>query len=317
MNMKNIIKIAIVALAGSMFAISCDKNAPKSFDDSNAFVAFDKESVSISESILKDGQPTTYGDTIKIPVTLGSIAGLEASIKFEVVPDTLEKDGKKFVPKEGENFSVLTEGGTLKFDADHRTQYITVSGIYFPEYTGDLSFRIVLKESSSVNLGCAKACKVVIVDVDHPLAALLGTYTASGADLWDGPTTWPMTLSKDPDDPHKVWIFDWANLKGNASAVGPIYGNVDDDMTVITIPLGQKMDILYKDLPVLCLGLTADLGGMDSGSTTAKITKDPTTGVVKSIYFDDEYGFWCYGEAGANFAAVLPGCMGTPFFATK
>ena len=62
--MKRITKYIGLALAVSAFAASCNKNAEPVFNDKDAFVAFNSQTLSVSEDYSKDG------DNFKIPVTL-------------------------------------------------------------------------------------------------------------------------------------------------------------------------------------------------------------------------------------------------------
>ena len=104
--MKNIIKYAIALVAAGAVMASCDVNKPDIFDDDNAFVAFDKGTMSITEAA---------GAKLSIPVTLASVAGIEESVSFKVVDGTAVA---------GTNFELLTVSGVLNFDAENRTQYI-------------------------------------------------------------------------------------------------------------------------------------------------------------------------------------------------
>lgn len=288
--MKKGIKYIFMASIAALAAASCNKNLPPVFDDANAFVAFSSSSVTVSEN---DG-------VVKIPVSLASVAGLEGSVSFTAVPDTLVKEGVKIYPQEGVNYEILTEGGTLKFDAQHRTQYIEVKGLPDGKYTGDLSVTITLS-SKNMGLGYAKACKVVINDEDHPLAAILGAYTVTGEDLWDGVTQWTMTITKDSDDPAKVWFNNIANLGGNATPIGPCYGIVNEEMSEIKLPLGQATKING----LTYYGLDEELNMYDSGSMTIKITKDGDT--VIGLSFED-YGIGVISDDGSSaYGAVLPG----------
>ena len=109
--MKRITKYIGLALAVSAFAASCNKNAEPVFNDKDAFVAFNSQTLSVSEDYSKDG------DNFKIPVTLASVKGLETTVKFEVTSLTA---------KAGVNFSLETTSGVLSFDAENRTSYIEI-----------------------------------------------------------------------------------------------------------------------------------------------------------------------------------------------
>ena len=101
---KYFILIAALAFA----AISCDKNESPSFDDSNAYVAFNKGTISVSE----------LNNTVSIPVTLVSLGGLETVISYEAVDGTA---------KAGTNYELADGAATLTFTKDEPTQYIVIN----------------------------------------------------------------------------------------------------------------------------------------------------------------------------------------------
>lgn len=287
--MKKGIKYIFMASIAALAAVSCNKNLPPVFDDANAFVAFSSSSVTVSEN---DG-------VVKIPVSLASVAGLEGSVSFTAVPDTLVKEGVKIYPQEGVNYEILTEGGTLKFDAQHRTQYIEVKGIPDGKYTGDLSVTITLS-SKNMGLGYAKTCKVVINDEDHPLAAILGAYSAQTDGEASGDNPWTMTILKDKDDDHKVWIdnfFDNAGWAGDDMLVYGIVTEEDGELVKITVPFGQVMEYKYSGTyDIFCLGMDMDDNLYDKGEGEWEITI--INGEKTALDFGSEYGIYCGLELG-------------------
>ena len=291
--MRNTLKYIGLALVAASALIACDSNDPSKFDDKDAFVAFDKTSVSLSEDY------SAGGAVCKIPVTLASVKGLEETIKFEVVSP--EKKGAK----EGVNFEVLTSSGVLSFNAENRTQYIEIKTIYDGVYTGDLKFTINLVGTDSVPAGSEGSCTVTIADIDHPLSFMLGNYTMTAEKYKSGPITWTMTILKDAKDDHMVW-FD--NLLGNSSWAGEdvrYYGTVNEDHTVLTIPFGQTSEYKYSNgNPITLLGLTPDLNGYDSGSLNVNII---TEGNKVKLDFGTEWGFWFNIEDAGYISILLPG----------
>lgn len=291
--MKLNIKYLSFLLAGAVALASCDKNEPNVFDDKDAFVAFDAVSVTYAEDYSKDGA------TFKIPVTLASVKGLEETVKFEVV--TPEEKGAVA----GVNYELLSTTGVLSFNAENRTQYIEFKTMTDGEYTGDLKFTVKLLPSETLPVGSESECTVTISDIDHPLTFILGDFTASGTDYWDGPSSWTITVHKDAVDDHKVW-FD--NLFNNPGWIDPrcrFYGVVNDEKTIITIPFGQESEYKYSNgMPLVLLGLTADLYGYDSGSVDVAINVD---GNNVTLDFGTEWGFWVQIKDTGNLGIVLPG----------
>lgn len=298
MNCK-IMKKTLTYIATALFAAAafsaCDKNEYPVFDDKNAFVAFDKVEVSISENYSKD--EAVY----KIPVTLASVAGLEETVAFEIV----EPESKG--AKEGVNYELLTTSRTLSFNAEKRTQYIELKTIYDGVYTGDLKFTIVLKESETLATGSEDECVVTINDEDHPLSAILGAYTAKGDNYWDGATTWTMTLYKDADDDHKVWFDNLFDLAGWAIESTRFYGtvtDVDDNHKIINIPFGQESVYKYSNgKPITLLGFNGQQG-YDSGSVDVNAT---INGSSVTLDFGNEWGFWIWIEGAGNLNITNPG----------
>lgn len=220
--------IGIIALG--LAAASCDDyNSAPVFDDDNAFVELGKTSVMVSED----------GGTISIPVTLASVAGIADNVSYGAVDGTA---------KEGVDFELVDGSAMLKFDAQNRTQYIQVKIIERPgEYTGDLRFSIELKSAGTVDLGMNKVCTISITDNDHPLASILGSYTATSLNYGSAAQTWSLNISKDPDDVTVVHIdaitpgcIDYASW-GDWSYTG----QVSEDLNTITLGAGQTCEAWY------------------------------------------------------------------------
>lgn len=271
---------------------SCDKNEPNVFDDKDAFVAFDAVSVSYNEDYSNEGA------TFKIPVTLASVKGLEETVKFELVTP----DQKAAVA--GVNYELVTTTGVLSFDAENRTQYIEFKTMPDGEYTGDLKFSVKLLPSETLAVGSESVCTVTICDIDHPLTFMLGEYTATGVNYWNGPTTWTMTLYKDAQDDHKVWIDNLFEKASWAAEDTRYYGIVSDDNTTLNIPFGQTSEYTYSNgKPITLLGFDGS-NGYDTGSVDVKIVVD---GTKVSLDFGTEWGFWVWIEDAGNLNIVKPG----------
>ena len=144
-----------------MALASCQNlNQDPVFDDGDAFVAFDIASKSISED----------GGRISIPVTLASVAGVNSTVSYEFVDGTAAL---------GKNYKPVDESGILNFSSSNRTANIEVDILDNPGvFTGDINFTIKFKSTGSVKAGAENACVITITDNDHPLSAILGSYTA-------------------------------------------------------------------------------------------------------------------------------------------
>ena len=290
--MKLNIKYLSFLLAGAVALVSCDKNEPNVFDDKDAFVAFDAVSVTYAEDYSKDGA------TFKIPVTLASVKGLEETVKFEVVTP----DQKAAVA--GVNYELVTTTGVLTFNAENRTQYIEFKTMADGAYTGDLKFSVKLLPSETLPVGSESECTVTISDIDHPLTFMLGAYTATGVNYWNGPCTWTITLYKDAEDDHKVWFDNLFQVDGWAAEDTRYYGVVSDDNTTVNIPFGQESEYKYSNgNPLTLLGFDGS-SGYDTGSVDVAIIVE---GAKVSLDFGDEYGFWAWIKDAGNLNIVNPG----------
>ena len=301
-NMKKLYSVIALA-AGLVMLASCDLNKEPVFNDSDAFVAFDNAALSFSET---DGE-------VSIPVTLASLNGKSTTVSYEAANGTA---------KSGVNFELVDGAGTLSFTPDARTQYIKVR-ILDPEveyedgervgglYTGDLKFTISFKSTGDVAASRQNACTVTIKDVDHPMSALLGDYSMTAESYFNGPVDWTMSILKDENDDHMVWFFNIFAVDGWADTDTMYYGNVDADMTTITIPLGQESEYTRPTGYHLTLyGIDADLNDYQTGNLTVTIEKD-ANGKVTGLDFGDELGILAYLPTEGSLSILLPGISGT------
>lgn len=291
--MKLNMKYMSLLFAGAAVLASCDKNEPNRFDDKDAFVAFDEVAVSYDEDYSKDGA------TFKIPVTLASVKGLEETVKFEIV------DPEEKAAVAGVNYELLTTTGVLSFDAEHRTQHIEFKTIADGAYVGDLKFIVKLIPSETLTIGAESECTVTIGDIDHPLTFMLGAYTASGEDLFDGPATWTMTIYKDAEDDHKVWFDNLFNNPGWVAEDTRYYGIVSDDNTTVNIPFGQESEYKWSDgKPLTLFGMDSEAYPVETGSIDVAISVE---GSKVTLDFGDEYGLCFLLGNGGAVGAIYPG----------
>ena len=268
--MKNIYKYLACAMALTS-VLSCDKlNETPVFEDSKSFAAFDITSFSVNENV----------GVLSIPVTIASPDPKQVALAYTV------NDG---TAKAGVNFTLVDDSAVLAFDGQTRTMNIELNIIDLAgEYTGDLSFTVSLVKPGDLDLGASSTCTVKISDLDHPLAPILGSYVVDAGYYTGTPCSWPLTLTKDSQDPSVVWIdypvyfcYQYATW-GDYS----VYGTVSEDLKTITIPCGQTPGAesgnpaWYKDeTDVFVLGLWEDLGGgsvnlISSGVITMTMTAD-------------------------------------------
>lgn len=282
----------IIPILAILFT-ACNKNELPKFDDSNAFVKLNLSSASFDED----------KGTVTIPVTVVSVSGVNATVKYTVT------DGKA---KLDENYRLVDPTATLTFDATNRVRNIEIELINKPGvYTGDLDFTITLSEESSIQIGAQNSCKVTISDKDHPLTPILGAYTAVGVSYFNGNTQWAVTLKKDASDVKKVWI---QNLVPNGTNLD-VYGIVNDDMSEIRIPVMQEI-FKTSSYPLVRLegyyGPTGDVFIPQGGYITVEIAADKSSMTIK-----DDFGSHVYNDAAGTSAAGWYNYMFTGVVLTK
>ena len=240
--------IVLAALAAVALA-SCNNDQPE-FNDKDAFVSFTDTKASIDENKA----------TLEIPVQLSSLKGKEGSVDFEITAD------KTAPAVEGTNYTVANATRTLTFTKESNVQNIKLNIVDLAgTFTGDLRLNIKLKNAQGVNLGAESSFDVTIVDLDHPLAFMLGTCRASGESNFSGATTWNVEIKKDDSDVNKVWIYNI--LPAGTSDKYPVYGTVNEDKTELRIPVGQNTKKTSSQY-----GWLYAFGGIEGGSLTDQVT---------------------------------------------
>jgi len=173
------------------------------------------------------------GGVLRIPVSVYDNDGGSGSVTFVV------KDGTAV---EGTDYTVTPASGVFNFTGNG-TQYIEISVIdRAGVFTGNLNLTASLTGvSGDLTLSPVTDCSITIADLDHPLADILGAYTATGYGYNFGNFSYTLHLDNDPDDITKVWcdwiMPFWYNYKSYGD--GAVYGIVSEDHSTITFPVPQ------------------------------------------------------------------------------
>ncbi len=266
MYMKNIVK-AFVALAGIAGLAACAK--PAQFYNP-PFVIMEATSVTVEES--------NPAKTLELTVLAYGIKEA-CTVTYVVEAGTAT---------EGVDYSLTDASGILKFSPESATQTISLSVTGQPgAYTGNTQFKVKLASASEgVTLGAATTCTVTVKDLDHPLSAILGEYNAAGIDVFDVEIVWPLSVTADEKDIHKVWLKNVIGLPAYNDLDWDlsVYGIVSDDLKTITIPYLQQTGLEWnadEDWLQLCSW------GVEDG----KIVVDETPGEFKLVWSDEYKGF--------------------------
>ena len=272
--MKKITLYLSYLVTAALFA-SCNLNENPVFDDANRFVAFETEAI----SVVEDTVPVT---TIEIPVRFTSLGSNTTTVSYELFDGTAVA---------GRDYQLSGGASVLNFDGSNPVQNISIDILnHVGTFTGDLTFGIAIQSATNgANLGGMDTLYVTINDSDHPLASLLGTYTAAGTSYFYGVQTWTVTIAKDADgDVTKVWITNF--VTGGSSASTPIYGVVNEDKTKIEIPVGQTIATSTSYTSIVLDGFDdPDIDIADILPSSAKLTMSLTS--PSSVIFDIDLPF--------------------------
>ena len=240
---------------------------------------------------------TEDGGTLNIPVSVTSLGGVATTVSYEFVNGSA---------KQGVDFEDASGSGTISFGAGETQKNIAVKIINHPGvFTGDLKFTVKFKSAGDVKMGASNTCAVTINDLDHPLSAILGDYTAKGESYFNGPQEWIMNFSKDASDVSKVWIDNIFASDSWADWDTIFYGLVDDDLTNISVPLGQETEYKYSGTtPCVLLGFDGE-DGWDEGYLNIAIKNGG-----KTLEFID-YGPWLYIPGAGSVNIVYGGVVCT------
>ena len=265
-----IYKIVYGMLAAALMTFASCSNDYPTFDDADAFVARINSSAYVAET----------GDSLVVPVMLTSLSGIEKTVEFTLTPDSTAG------AVEGTHYTLVNESKSLTFTKDQPTQYIKFKIKDNDVFGGDIKFTISLIQPEGINLGANKTCTVTIEDDEHPLAFILGEFTAKGTSYFDGEIEWTARIEKDASNLNMVWIT--GLVDGTTTA---IYGTVNEEKTEVTIPLEQQVH------PHSTYDILLEAYGWDGSARTTLEDGAPLVGQIEAdgtISFPD---YWFGGYA--------------------
>ena len=258
----------ILACAAVAFVGCQNLNTVPEFEESESFASFPTATFGVNENV---GQ-------LVIPVSIASIKPVKTVVSYEIVDGTA---------KAGVNFKDTNPDAVLSFDGETREQNIVIDILELPgEYTGDLGFSIKLTSATGLKISAENNCGITMFDLDHPLAAILGTYTGTAVDV-GGDVVWELTLAKDLKDVNVLWCDGICPLHAsNKSSLSPVYANVtkgEDGSFTLSFPCGQEVGE-YNGNGMLELAECYIDGGYMVSFSSSLIFTQTATG------FESEYG---------------------------
>lgn len=217
--------IAGLALIASL--ASCSQKAEF---QSSSYVRFNAEAYSVKED----------AGTVRLPVYAYPKNGETSFPRAEEVYTEVSFEIVENSAKAGENFTVEPANGILTFDGES-VAYITLNITNLEgEYTSDLDFTIKLTGATrDFTIGAFHTAQITIVDNDHPLAAILGSYTANVVDYWGIRYTIATTVAPVSGSTTAVTVSDLCPYSALAGYKHALSGEVSEDRSQIVIPTDQ------------------------------------------------------------------------------
>lgn len=242
------------------------------------FATFDAVSFSVDET----------APSVSVPVSIYNPTGSEVQVTVKGV------DGKAV---NGVDYEIVSPAsGILTFSGDVATQNIEVKiNGQVGEFTNNKDFTIqIASATNGVGVGNLNTARVVIRDLDHPLASILGEYSGVGVFASVGGVyNWTLTIDKNDDSVQKV------NIIGLNDFGETLVGEVSEDMSVIKLPFGQMYSASGYD--VLFVGWAE--GGYYAPSGNLILTRTET-GWIQSSDLDGERT-WGVGALATSGGSIL------------
>ncbi len=297
--MNKISKI-FIGLVSVMALASCAEEAVYT---TSPFVRFDSATYEVQEN----------AGVIDIPVLAYPLnadlsfprEGATTTVTFEVIENTATK---------GDYFTVEPANGVLTFDNASKANIKVTVTDKSGEFTGPKDFKIkITSASDGYTIGGTNVVTFKIVDLDHPLAAILGTYDVTAVEFSSGSFYYAnyegMELKPYEGDVTKVictginaFAFDNNDEDGSFDAVG----TVSADMKTISFAPQQFKPADFSGYGPVSL-LNTDLVLNSDGSVSVDVKDEPIVFTATETGFIAERGASCKVELGYFFIGIGSG----------
>ena len=282
--MKRNILMYVTFASAFLLAISCNRKLDYSFD---SYVTLFNTSYAVNE---------TVGE-LKVPVLLNNPNGSEVQVSVKL------NEGKA---EEGVDYELISPAnGILTFSGETDSLDIVISIKSFEgEFTGSKDFTIVLASlSENTAMGAFSQANVNINDLDHPMAAFIGSWSGSTTEEFSGSSvTMMFDIDTDPDKPEEfdrliITAYDPKVVPGLKVKLEATATLNDDGTGKIVIPNGQSMGMDLNVGPGVYMGVDApSYGAANNYSDIVMILNADGTMTVPNGYgvFDDQYIYGYY-----------------------
>jgi len=226
---KVLIYFASLLIGLSMFTSCEDTNEPILLQDGDKFIAFERTTASAAEE----------GNAVGVLVYIAGVSGNGGSVNF-----AFDTEGIANPAVEGVDFTVLNTDQTLNFATTYGYDTIWIQPIDNLEYDKDKKVNIVLSNpTNEFNLGANTTLTFTVVDNEHPLSLVIGSYSATATSYFNGGEAWNLSTYPDTEDETVLWFINLVNQGTNQD----VFGVVDLDAMTIEFPVGQDIWIGATD----------------------------------------------------------------------
>ena len=232
--MKRNIILFVAATVTLLLAASCGRKVEYQYEK---YATLYHSSFSVAEN----------AGELRIPVLVNNTKGADVQVSVKISEGTAE---------EGVDYEVVSPAnGILSFSGETDSLEVVINLLTpnLGEFTGAKDFTVAIASATEgVGVGLISAAKVQIDDVDHPLAAFIGSWSGDMLGKFQS-AKWPttITVTADPEgDPFTDLIFDGGINPYFVAAIGvnpPFSAKVDGN--TITVFAEQPMG--YSDVVLL------------------------------------------------------------------
>lgn len=280
----NIISVAVLVL----MAASCDRKVEFQHE---TFATFYTNVYNVNEDAGK----------LTIPVVLYNPTGAEVQFSLGVVANGAE-EGKDFEITSPAN-GILTFSG----ETDSLTVEIAISDEFVGEFTGGKNFKLQLASiTEGYKVGSYNTASVTILDLDHPLAALIGEWEGTLVFADNAGTQFPTTLkmaSIDSDETYTKLSVSGLEPAYAQYVTTPLEAVYDKATKILTIPAGQLGMYVNASYDFIFIGLDEAW----SNIVNPRFVYDETKNTLTQLD--------CFGvldnKSGSIYSAYLPGAVFT------
>lgn len=221
-------KYILGLLSGIVLLAACDDNKTPYLNLEDASLYFDTDQNRFVPSVSENNK------ILKVPVILASIPGtypLSVTVATDIASiENPAREGTDFYLKKKE----------IVFEEGYGTKYIEVRTIDNAGKNPARQFDLVIASTSyPLKHHTEDRIRITILDDEHPLKELFGTYSATGLEVFENKVyTFNMQMFADSEDESMVRIKGFPDCPNKEVKI-----RIDLDNKICSIPANQEIDV--------------------------------------------------------------------------